>query len=41
MARLTTQHEALLGKICDKGALDDAIQAELKTAVGQFTETYA
>jgi F-type H+-transporting ATPase subunit alpha len=38
---LTTRQDALLGKIRDKGALDDAIQAELKTVVGSFAETYA
>jgi len=38
---LTTRNEKLLGQIRDKGALDDAIQAELKTVVGKFAETYA
>jgi F-type H+-transporting ATPase subunit alpha len=39
--QLTTRDEALLGKIRDKGALDDAIIAELKQVVGGFAETYA
>ena len=38
---LTTRHDKVLGMIRDKGAIDDTITAELKTAVGQFAETYA
>jgi F-type H+-transporting ATPase subunit alpha len=37
---LTTRQEALMGKLRDKGAFDDAITAELKTAITQFAETY-
>jgi F-type H+-transporting ATPase subunit alpha len=39
--QLNTRNEALLGKIRDKGALDDSIIAELKQVVGGFAETYA
>jgi len=38
---LTTRHEKVLAAIREKGAIDDAITADLKTAVGQFAETYA
>jgi F-type H+-transporting ATPase subunit alpha len=38
---LTTRQEKLLAQIREKGALDDAITAELKTAIGGFVETYA
>jgi F-type H+-transporting ATPase subunit alpha len=39
--QLTTRDEALLGRIRDKGALDDTLIAELKKTVGGFAETYA
>jgi F-type H+-transporting ATPase subunit alpha len=39
--QLSTRNDALLGKIRDKGALDDTIIGELKQVVGQFAETYA
>ena len=38
---LTTRHEKTVSALRDKAAFDDAITAELKTAVGQFAETYA
>jgi len=38
---LTTRHDKTLAQIREKGAIDDVITAELKAAVGQFTETYA
>jgi F-type H+-transporting ATPase subunit alpha len=38
---LTNQHQDLLQKIRDKGALDDTITAELKKVIGGFAETYA
>jgi F-type H+-transporting ATPase subunit alpha len=37
---LTTQHEAILTKIREKGAFDDSITAELKTVLAQFADTY-
>ena len=37
---LTTRHDKLLAQIREKGAIDDAITAELKSAIGQFAETY-
>ena len=37
---LTTQQDALLGQIRDKGAFDDKITAELKSVVSRFAETY-
>jgi F-type H+-transporting ATPase subunit alpha len=37
---LTTRKEAVLGKIRDKGAIDDDITADLKAAVGEFKTAY-
>ena len=37
---LNTRKEALLTTIRDKGAIDDTITAELKTAVGEFKNSY-
>ena len=37
---LTTRKEALLGKIRDKGAIDDDITTDLKAAVGEFKTSY-
>src|SRR5476649_1056719 len=37
---LTTRQEALLTQLREKGAFDDDITSKLKTAVGQFAETY-
>jgi len=37
---LTTRQDAVLGLIRDKGAIDDTIAAQLKSAIGQFAETY-
>jgi F-type H+-transporting ATPase subunit alpha len=38
---LTTRQEAILGLIRDKGAIDDSLAAQLKSAIGNFAETYA
>ena len=38
---LTTRQDKLLAQIREKGAIDDAITAELKSAIGGFAETYA
>jgi len=38
---LTTRQDKIMAQIRDKGAFDDAITAELKAAITQFTETYA
>jgi F-type H+-transporting ATPase subunit alpha len=37
---LTTRKEAVLGKIRDKGAIDDEITNDLKAAVGEFKTSY-
>jgi len=37
---LTTRKDAVLGKIRDKGAIDDDITADLKAAVGEFKTSY-
>jgi F-type H+/Na+-transporting ATPase subunit alpha len=37
---LTTRKDAVLGKIRDKGAIDDEITADLKAAVGEFKTSY-
>src|SRR5215207_9200190 len=37
---LTTRKEAVLGKIRDKGAIDDDITNDLKAAVGEFKSSY-
>ena len=37
---LTTRQGELLGKLRDKGAIDDEISKKLKEVVGQFAETY-
>src|SRR6187401_41027 len=37
---LTTRKDAVLGKIRDKGAIDDDITADLKAAVGEFKSSY-
>jgi F-type H+-transporting ATPase subunit alpha len=37
---LTTRQDKILGAIRDKGAIDDATAAELKTAVGSFADSY-
>jgi F-type H+-transporting ATPase subunit alpha len=37
---MTTRKEAVLGKLRDKGAIDDEITGELKTAVGEFKTSY-
>ena len=37
---LTTRKDALLGKIRDKGAIDDEITGDLKAAVGEFKASY-
>ncbi len=38
---LTSQHSNTLGLLRDKGAFDDEITGQLKTAIGRFAETYA
>jgi F-type H+-transporting ATPase subunit alpha len=37
---LTTRKDAVLGKIRDKGAIDDDITSDLKSAVGEFKTSY-
>ncbi len=37
---LETRKESLLGKIRDKAAIDDEITADLKSAVGEFKQSY-
>ena len=37
---LTTRSEKVLGAIREKKAIDDAITADLKTAVGEFKAGY-
>ena len=37
---LTTRKDAVLGKIRDKGAIDDDITNDLKAAVGEFKTSY-
>jgi F-type H+-transporting ATPase subunit alpha len=37
---LTTRQGELLGKLRDKGAIDDEISKKLKEVIGQFAETY-
>ncbi len=37
---LTTSHQQTLTALREKGAFDDTITAQLKAAIGQFTETY-
>jgi F-type H+-transporting ATPase subunit alpha len=37
---LSTRKEGLLGKIRDKGQIDDEIAGELKSAVGEFKQNY-
>ena len=37
---LSTRQEKLVTELRDKGAFDDSITGQLKTAVGQFAETY-
>jgi len=38
---LTTQHANILTELRDKGAFDDSLISQFKTAVGRFAETYA
>jgi F-type H+-transporting ATPase subunit alpha len=37
---MTTRKQALLDKVRKEGAIGDALAAELKTAVGEFKQTY-
>ena len=37
---LSTRKQALLDRVRKEGAINDALGAELKTAVGEFKQTY-